>query len=294
MEKQITIVDQVKELSVVSGIAFEFEVQELTKLSKQAKGITSTEDDKYKEVKFEMVKKRNYIKSYCLEARRDIKAKAEGVSGIENALYEIFVPEENRLIEISKAEKEAKQLEERTLLLPERKERLEAIGDEQEALDENLLEMDGSAFELYYNERLAAKNEADRAEIARKQAEMDEKEQSLAREAETQQREETARLEGAKQAKQDAKDKEARRIEGEKKQAEQERVHQEQVEKEKKEAEDTRVAAEAEAKRKLEASKRFVTWLKSNGYTEANKANFKIVDNGDSVTLYSLIGNYQK
>jgi len=301
MSKEITIVDQVKELATVSGIAFEFEVQELTKLSKEAEAITSTEDDNYKEIKSEMVKKRNYIKNYCLNARRDIKSVADGISGVENQLYDIFVPEENRLIEISKAEKLQKEREERELLLPAQRERLASIGDDREALDENLLEMDGAAFETYYNQRLAAKNEADRAEIdrqnaeiARKQAELADKEQSDAREAETKEREETARKEGEKKAKQDAKDKEAKRVE-------QERIHQEQLDKEAQEAkekaaEDARAAqkAQEEATRKLEASKKFVAWLIEQGYSEQTKADFKLVDNGDSVTLYKILGNYKK
>ena len=37
MEKEITVVERVEELAIVSGTAFEFEVQELTKLSEKSK-----------------------------------------------------------------------------------------------------------------------------------------------------------------------------------------------------------------------------------------------------------------
>jgi len=288
MSKEITIVQRVEELATASGIAFEFEVQELTKLSEKAKTITSTSDVDYKEVKADMVKRRNYIKSYCLDARRDIKAKAEGVSGIEKALYAIFVPEEDRLIEIAAVEKLAKEREERTLLLPTQKERIKSIGDEfigdlEEDYDEFLLSMDGAAFETYYNARLTLKNEADRAEIARKQAAIAEKEQSLLQEEKTKEREETARKEGAAKAKQDAKDKADR--DAKKKEADELKANEEK---------EAAAEAEAEAKRKLEASKKFQSWLKEQGYSEETKADFKIVDNGDSVTLYKILGNYKK
>jgi len=269
---------------------FNPKVAELQTLAGKAQAVNITDLVAVKEVRLELKNARVEITKTGKAMRDDANAFSKAVIAKEKELIALIEPEEEKLKEAEAAEKQRVEQEERKVLLPERKERLDSIGDDREALDANLLEMDGAAFETYYNQRLAAKNEADRAEIdrqnaeiARKQAEIAEKEQSEAREAETKEREEKARKEGEKKAKQDAKDKLQK--EADKRKADEEIAQEE---------ENARVAAEAEAKRKLEASKRFVTWLKSNGYTEANKANFKIVDNGDSVTLYSLMGNYKK
>lgn len=304
--QELTVVERVGELAAASGKALEFEVQELNKLAEKSKTITSIEDENFKEVKAEMVKKRNYIKQYCLDARRDIKKVAEGVSEVEEMLYEIFVPEENRLIAIAEEDKAAKELETRKKALPARIAQLETIGDEvletkEPDFEQFLLGMDSKQFEAYYNQRVVAKNAADRAELERREAALKEKEEAAKREEEAKAREEKARQDEREKIEREAKEKEEREArekkEAEERQAEQERIHQEQLEKEK-QAELDRIEAEkkeeAEKKRKLEASKKFQTWLQKQGYSEETKSEFKLVDNGDSVTLYKLVGNYKK
>lgn len=281
MEKEITVVERVEELAIVSGTAFEFEVQELTKLSEKSKDITSTDHKDYKEVKSEMVKKRNYIKQYCLDARRDIKKAASGVTGVEDALYDIFVPDENRMIEISKKEKHDKEMELRKAVLPERKEKLATLKDDVEVTDEFLLDMDGSAFQGYFNQRLADKNEADRAEIARVQAEQDEKEQALENEKKAQEREEQARKEERERIEREQQEKierEAReKLEAEQK--EKERIAQEEKD-------------EAEKKAKRERADRYKAFRAEHGYTEETRAEYWEDVKGDTVTLYKKVGTF--
>jgi hypothetical protein len=151
--QEITIVDRVASLETTSGLALEFGVQELNKLAERAKAIESADDPQLKEVKKEMVAKRNYIKNYCLDARREIKKVAEGVSEVEGMLLDIFVGEEKRLDEMAEVAKKAKEREERMALLPQRKERIIAIwgeGHNHGVTEEQLLEMDGATFEGAY------------------------------------------------------------------------------------------------------------------------------------------------
>ncbi|OGG65150.1 hypothetical protein A2Z56_02565 [Candidatus Kaiserbacteria bacterium RIFCSPHIGHO2_12_45_16] len=194
--KEITIVDRVASLETTSGLALEFKVQELNKLADRAKAIESADDPQLKEVKREMVSRRNYIKNYCLDARREIKKAAEGVSEIEEMLYDIFVGEEKRLDEMIEVAKKAKEREERTALLPQRIERLKAIWGEGSNLgvtEEELLEMDGATFEGLINRMNSEKLEADRAEIARQQAEIDRKREEQEKEAKRLEDEKNAR-----------------------------------------------------------------------------------------------------
>lgn len=184
--KEITIIDRVASLETASGLALEFKVQELNKLAERAKAIESAEDPLLKEVKKEMVAKRNYIKTYCLDARREVKKVAEGISEVEGMLLDIFVGEEKRLDEMTEVARKAKEREERIALLPQRIARLVAIWGEGNVVgvnQEELLEMDGATFEGLVNRMTNEKLEADRAEIARQQAEIDRQRDEQAKEA---------------------------------------------------------------------------------------------------------------
>lgn len=195
MEKEInkTPETMVKELALVSGTPFEVAVTELHSLAEKAKAIQSVEDPTFKDLKSEMVAKRNYIKTYCLDARRDIKKVAEGVSEVENLLLEIFVPQEDRLAEMTKEAKEKKERDERAASLPDRKEALAEIGDEVEVTDEELLEMTDIAFSEYKIARQNAKIEADKAEIEKARQEQEDEKKRLEWEAGAQEREAEAR-----------------------------------------------------------------------------------------------------
>jgi len=275
---------------------FNPKVAELQTLAGKAQAVNITDLVAVKEVRLELKNARVEITKTGKAMRDDANAFSKAVIAKEKELIALIEPEEEKLKEAEAAEKQRVEQEERKVLLPERKERLDSIGDDREALDANLLEMDGAAFEAYYNGRLAAKNEADRAEIARKQAEIEEKEQSLAREAETKEREETARKEGEKKAKQDAKEKEAKRVEDEKKQAEQERIHQEQLDREKAAAEELRIATEAELVAKRERATKYKNFRKKLGWTEETADNFyeKVEGEGtgEKVVLFKKVGEF--
>lgn len=273
----------VKELAIVSGNTFEIDVTDLSQLAAKAAAITEVGDPNFKEVKSDMVAKRNYIKEYCLAARRDIKKVAAGVSDIEGMLYDIFVPEENRLIEISKVAKEKKILEERKLALPRWKEELAEIGDGVEITDEELLKMDDTAYVAYKNARTTAKLDADKAEIEETKRKQEEEQKRLDWEAGAQEREKKAREE------------ERVKMEAEKK-AEEEQKEKDRIAAE--EAEKARIAAEEkakeEAKAKQEADARYQEWLASIGCNDNTKESFHFIDDGETIKAYRLVDVFKK
>ena len=277
--KTLTVVERVDELALKSGTAFEFGVQELKKLSKRAESVASVEDKDFKEVKADMVTKRNYIKTYCLDARREIKKVAEGVSEVEEMLYELFVPEENRLIELSKQDKIAKEREERMKLLPRRKEDLAAIGDMEGVSDEELLGMDAAAFNVYLNSRITAKNEADKAENERVKAEQEKEAQRLENEKNAQERENKARAE--------EKEKAELKIQEEKDRME--REAKEKKEREVKEKEEAEAAEKADQER-LEKKKKYQKWLTDNNFNEETD---RLIKTGDEVNLYKFVSKFK-
>jgi hypothetical protein len=331
--KEVSVVDQVAELATITGTTFEFEVQELTKLNESAKAITSTEDEAYKDVKAKMVERRNYIKNYCLDARREIKKVASSVSEVEDALYQLFVPEENRLIEIANKEKEERLEKERAVLLPDRKARLDAIGAEY--LDEQITSMDATVFESFYQQCVADKNEAVRLENERVAKENEDKAKQLEWESKAQERADQAREEAEEKAE------EAREIEEKQRKEEEARKLKERtqnrqnhlvdklgltetgtslvldgfIEVPKAELVDmdgdvwsslahristeinSRANAEQEriAKEKLDADERFNNWLNSHGVTDPhNSPDYLLQDYGTKIVLYKEVSVYEK
>ena len=297
MEKELVIVEQVNELSEKSGIPFEYTVQELTKLSARAKVITDIEDDTFKAVKSEMVEKRNYIKQYCLDARRDIKKVAAGVSDVENILYDIFVPEENRLIELSKKAKEEKETAERMSMLPHRKEELTEIGDGVEVEDAELLKMDATAFVAYKNERMSAKIDADRLEIEKTKKAQEEAQKKLDWEAGAQAREEQVRKEERERAEEALRiQKETSEREAQEAKEQVDREAQEKLEAEQKEKDRIVQEEKDEAKKKAkrERADRYKTFRAEQGWTEETKGDFyeRVSDDDTSVTLFKKVGEF--
>jgi len=299
METELSVVERVNELANASGKALEFEVQELNKLAERAKTITSFEDKSFKEVKSEMVKKRTYIKQYCLDARRDIKKVAEGVSDVEKMLYAIFVPEEDRLAELAEEAKQKEIRAEREQKLPWRKEQLLAV--EATLTDEELLALDDKAFQILLNEKTAEKQ-------ARRIAELEAKEAQERREKELAEAAERAKQEAEENAKKVAEEAERRhkeeleRVEREAKERE-EKIKREAEEKEareakaKKDAEDARIEAERIAKQeaeKLAKKEDYIKWLADNGYSAELKEQFFVKDSETEIKLYKLVGTYLK
>lgn len=170
-------------------------VAELQALAKEAQDVDVTDEKAVREVRLKLKNKRVEVTKRCKEFRDDANAFAKAVIAKEKELVAIIEPEEERFKEIEAAAKLEKEREERRALLPNRLERLAEIKDGVEITEAELLDMDGSTFEGYFNKRLADKNAADRAEIERKEAEIREKEEAQKREEEAKEREEKARQE---------------------------------------------------------------------------------------------------
>lgn len=261
-------------------------VAELQALAKEAQAVDTTDLEAVKKTRLVLRDKRVEITKKCKEFRDDANAFAKAVIAKEKELVAIIEPEEERFKEIEAEVKAKKEREERLAILPTRKERLASIGDNVTITDEELLDMDGSTFEGYINARLAAKNEADRAEIARKEAELKEREEAAKREEEAKAREEKARQE------------------------ERERIEREQKEKEEREAREKEAAAKAEAERlerekkeeeekvaKRERAERYKTFRVDLGWSEETKDDFyeKVVtENGvdTKVILFKKVGEF--
>lgn len=100
------------------------------------------------------------------KAQREPATKyAKEVKAYEDELLAILAPEEERMKTLEKAAKEHAMREERMKTLPEYVAKLQSIGDGIEAEQDFLLSLDPNQRDQYYNERLAAKNESDRAAI---------------------------------------------------------------------------------------------------------------------------------
>lgn len=306
MKNEITtIVEIVNKLANTSGNVFEFDVTELYTLAEKSKAITSFEDANFKEVKRDMIKKRNYIKDYCLSARRDIKKVAEGVSDVEKTLYDIFLPEERRLDEIAEKEKEKKLREERLAVLPERRAKLATIDESINPDDDFLLAMDSTQFAEYVNDCVATKNENARLEIEREQARIRAEQDAIEREKEAQIRDKKAREEAQAEAERQlkiAKEEAELRVQREKEDGErkvkEERERIEQEAKDKAEQE-IKERAELEAKEKadkeaLEKKKKYQKWLADGGYTEDKKSDYHFTDNGVEIRMYKLVSVFKK
>ncbi len=119
----------------------------------------------------------------------------------EKELTKITSPEIERLEKEEEAATIALQRQERQERLPARKERLDVLNDGVEVSDDILLDMDGTQFEAYINQRTQAKLENDRlvAEQKQKQAENELAEQKrlIEQEAEAKRQEEQAKIDKA-------------------------------------------------------------------------------------------------
>jgi len=157
----------------------------------------------------------------------------------EKELVAIIEPEEDRLRAIEQAAKDLAERKKRVAILPERHARLASIGDSVTVTDDQLLDMDGPAFEGYFNQRQAAKIEADRIELEARERAVKEAEDAAKRAAE---------LEAAK-----------------------ERARQEERERAEREAEREAERA-ADEERRLQSEQRYQAFLAESGYSEETKA----------------------
>jgi|SRR6187551_1611446 len=293
---------------------------ELMQMVEATKGITATDlKDKgqleiVKQNRITLKNARVQIEKTGKSLRDPATAFSKKVSAREKELVAIIEPEEERLVAI---EEEAKQLaikEERMEKLPARKERLDLVVGEsptpmEYAVDSELLDMDAEAFESYFNQKVAEKNENVRiegerareakqkeidAENARikaeqdaKQAELDEKQRKIDDEKreiqhakEVEKAAKKAREEAELKAKEEAEKKEADRL-AEEKRAMDEKIAADRKAEEEKKAEEARLAKE----------KKYTAFIKKIGYVEESDEFFKVVK-GTTIIFYKKVGEY--
>lgn len=129
--------------------------------------------------KNKLVKARTSIQRIGKEKREAALKYQKDVIAYENELIAIIEPEEQRLKELEKGIKEYAVRQERLKVLPDYKQQLASIGDVVEVTDDELLGMDPTAFQAYYNARLGAHLQARQA-----QADAEAEATRLAKEAE--------------------------------------------------------------------------------------------------------------
>lgn len=168
MTQELSIINRVQEVATKSGTAFELDLTVVSNLSIRAKAITSVSDEGFEDIKREMQKARKYTNDYFLNARSTFNALAKGVIEVEKIVLAEFVPEENRLIEMSKAEKERVTKEARLAGLPAKQERIAGAGIS--LIDDEVLALTDVDFELVFAHKVSEKALAD-AEVSRLKAE---------------------------------------------------------------------------------------------------------------------------
>lgn len=258
------------------------------------------------------------IENDGLKFREEARNFAKEVIRQEKELKAITSPEIERLKEIEE-KSEAVLLKDRRLKgLADKKERLEAIGDNIKAEDDYLLGLDDLEFVAYLNERVADKNEADkiaeenRAEMARAkvQAEQeaqakkleDDREALRIKSEEAQAKINKANEELAQKNKeaQDKIDEANRKIEADKLDLQHKKELQEADDRAKKDAEEKQEANrlkviedKKEEDKKLAKRKAYIDFLSKNGYTEKTKDDYTIIKSETKIVLYKKVGEFE-
>lgn len=252
--------------------AFDPTVAELTALVQSTKDITADNLDDTKQL--EVVKEnrillrnaRVKIEKKGKELRDDANKFAKAVIAKEKELIAIISPEEDRLKAIEDEVKAIALRREREALLPERKKRMAEIANSSPKpiafpLDDLILDMDDEQFETMFNEKSAERNENVRVENERKEKELNKEKDEIARQKEIKEAEDRAAKETEERLKREAD----------------------------KKAEDARLEAE-----KLQKRKDYVEFLKSHGWTEETKGEFKVVEEAGAYVLYKKVGSFNK
>ncbi len=304
-------------------VKFNPTIEKLTKAVVESKKLIVTDFRDTKQIE-EVKESRKELRSYeiviekdGLKFREEAKLYSQEVIRQEKELKKITSPEIERLKAIE-AESEALLIKDRRLkALPDKKERLEAIGDDVKVEDDFLLEMEDLEFVAYLNQRVADKNEADRIaeenrakmERAKVQAEQDAQAKKLEderaalriKEQEAQERIDKANAETERKNKeaQDKIDEANRKIEADKLELEHKKELQEAEAKAKEKAEEDRKQKEKEEaeEEKREAEKlakkeKYIKFLKDNGYTFKNESEFHIEKLEDKIVLYKKVGEF--
>ncbi len=246
-----------------------------------------------------------------LKFREEAKNWAKEVIRQEKELKSITSPEIERLKEIEE-KSEATLLKDRRLKeLPDRKTRLEEIGDNVKVENDYLLGLDDLEFVTYLNQRVADKNEADRiaeeerAEKARIEAQekLDKDNEALRiKEQEAQDKIDKANeaIDKKNKEAQDKIDEANRKIEADKLDLQHKKELQEADERAKKEVEEKQEADRLKAiedkkaeDSKLEKRKAYVEFLNKNGYTEKTKENYTTIKSDTKIVLYKKVGEFE-
>ncbi len=168
----------------------------------------------------------------------------------------------------------AKEREARKQLLPQRRARIEAIGDDlwnPIPADDDILDMDGPAFEGYFTARIALQNQKEQEKIDAQKRRIEEERAKLEREKEIREREERARQEERYRLEREQKEQEAR-------------AKREKEERERKEHEE---------QERLEREARYQEFLTSHGYSVQTADEFLISRSDAEVKLYKLVGTFK-
>ena len=188
---------------------------ELQTLAQSCETIDLTDLKAVKEKRIELKNARVEITKAGKAMRESATAFAKAVIEREKELIAIIEPKEESLAVIEEEVKKQKEREERTVLIPVRRERLMAIDNGVGEycpfdIDNALLDMDGSTFEGFFNKCQADyfQKEKDKIEAVKRDQEAQQKkldDEKLARE-----REEKARQEEREKATREAEEKEER------------------------------------------------------------------------------------
>lgn len=271
-----------------------------------------------KETRKELRKFEIVIEKDGLKFREEAKDWAKEVIRQEKELKKITSPEIERLKEIEDKSEAVLLKDKRIKSLPDKKERLEAIGDDIKVEDDFLLNMEDLGFVAYLNERVADKNEADRVaeEERAEKARIKVQEEQEAKEKKLEDEKEALRIKGEEaQAKIDKaneelaqKNKEAqdkideanRKIDADKLDLQHKKELQEADDRAKKDAEEKQEADRLKAVEdkkaeddKLKKRKAYIKFLSDNGYTEKTKDNYTIIKSEAKIVLYKKVGEFE-
>lgn len=230
-------------------------IAELSRLKEEASHITVDSPlPVVVEMRKKLVSTRRDIEGYGKGLRDEANKFAKAVIAKEKELTGIIEPEELRLKDIEVEVERRAILEARRQALPVRHAALAQIGDGIVCSDEQLLEMDDSAFVVYKAERITAWQEVQALRLAEEQRKLEEEKARIAREKELEEAKARAVAEAEERAKREA---EERVLAAQKAQAEAEQREKEAIERA------AREKAEAEARAKREAEERATAELRA-------------------------------
>jgi len=223
---------------------------------------------KIKEARLKLRTARTTITKAGKEWRDEAIAFQRAVVAKEKELVAIVEPEEVRLEGLEAEAKQVQDREDRREFLPRRIERLATLADSIEISEAELLDMDGTAFEAYFNWRSADKNDKDRQANAEAQRKIDAEATKLAHDKALVEAEARGRIEAEDRAKREIDAKARREAEDREAEAEQKRI----------------------AKADQEADERYQAFLKDHGYNSQDF--YTTQDVGGVITLWKKVATY--